>query len=532
MNLNDAGFGSLRQAILDTPSGGTVDFQPGLSGTITLTTGELLIAKDLTIAGPGAGVLTVSGNQASRVFNIAATDTVTISGLTIADGRLLSVGSFGGGILNAGALVLSHCLITANFVTFFGGGGGIYNTGTLTLSTSTLQGNQSNSPGGGVYNTGTLTITDSVITANSAGSSGGTGSGGGIYNVGTLTVIDSTLSGNSTQGIGGSVGGIGRGGAIDNFGTLTITNSTLVGNSARANSQFGALGLGGAINNSGTLTITNSTFAGNSASASLGRGFGGGISNSGTLNITSSTLVGNSASASFGAQSQGGDIANAIPGANPGAVQIRNTIVAANVADRGPDLAGSFDSLGHNLVGDGTGGTGYDATDLVGTPDSPIDPQLGPLGDYGGPTPTMPPLPGSLAVDSGDNADAPATDQRGLPRIVDGFIDIGAVELQPDELTGPGEGGGASAAPAATAALARALPGAAPAGGASSPAAPPQAQGEARQPGNRDALFALLGGEGAGGASRLGRLALPATARSGAGPTLPSPFGDPDGYPF
>src|SRR6516162_2302186 len=100
-NLNDAGAGSLRQAILDTPSGGTVDFQPGLSGTITLTTGELLIAKDLTIAGPGAGVLTVSGNQASRVFNIAATDTVTISGLTIADGRLLSVGSFGGGILNA-----------------------------------------------------------------------------------------------------------------------------------------------------------------------------------------------------------------------------------------------------------------------------------------------------------------------------------------------------------------------------------------------------------------------------------------------
>src|SRR5262245_59608038 len=78
-NLNDAGAGSLRQAILDTDSGGAVDFQPGLSGTITLTTGELAIGKDLTLAGPGASVLTVSGNHASRVFDIAASFMVDIS---------------------------------------------------------------------------------------------------------------------------------------------------------------------------------------------------------------------------------------------------------------------------------------------------------------------------------------------------------------------------------------------------------------------------------------------------------------------
>src|SRR5262249_15999560 len=75
-NINEAGMGSLRQAILDTPAGGTVDFQPGLSGTITLTTGELAINQDLTIAGPVADVITVSGNHASRVFDIAATFTV------------------------------------------------------------------------------------------------------------------------------------------------------------------------------------------------------------------------------------------------------------------------------------------------------------------------------------------------------------------------------------------------------------------------------------------------------------------------
>src|SRR6516225_8501060 len=67
-NLLDAGPGSLRDAIATTPAGGTVDFQPGLTGTITLTSGELAINEDLTITGPGADVITVSGNNASRVF--------------------------------------------------------------------------------------------------------------------------------------------------------------------------------------------------------------------------------------------------------------------------------------------------------------------------------------------------------------------------------------------------------------------------------------------------------------------------------
>src|SRR6516165_6146523 len=66
LNLDDAGFGSLRQAIIDTPSGGTVDFEPGLSGTITLMTGEPLIDKDLTTAGTGAAVITLRGNHPSR----------------------------------------------------------------------------------------------------------------------------------------------------------------------------------------------------------------------------------------------------------------------------------------------------------------------------------------------------------------------------------------------------------------------------------------------------------------------------------
>src|SRR6516162_3385348 len=88
-NLSDHDPGSLRDAITKTPSGGTVDFQPGLTGTIVLTSGELAISKDLTIEGPGADGITVSGNHACRVFDVA-NFTVAISGLTIADGMVMS----------------------------------------------------------------------------------------------------------------------------------------------------------------------------------------------------------------------------------------------------------------------------------------------------------------------------------------------------------------------------------------------------------------------------------------------------------
>jgi hypothetical protein len=87
-NLADAGPGSLRDAIATTPAGGTVDFEPFLTGgIITLTSGTLDLTKDLTIS-PGAltGLITVSGNHTFQVFNIAPSVTVTLSGLTIVDG--------------------------------------------------------------------------------------------------------------------------------------------------------------------------------------------------------------------------------------------------------------------------------------------------------------------------------------------------------------------------------------------------------------------------------------------------------------
>ena len=175
-NLNDSGLGSLRDAIAGASAGDTIQFGPSVAGTITLTSGELLISKNLTINGPGASQLAISGNKMSRIFEISSGATITVSGLTIENGSTR-------GIVPEG-------------------GGGIFNNG------------------------GTLTVTDSVITGN-IGSFGPTsGAGGGIYNYGTLTVTNSTFSGNSAVNGGGIYSY-----SYDNRGTAIIINSTFSGNS-------------------------------------------------------------------------------------------------------------------------------------------------------------------------------------------------------------------------------------------------------------------------------------------------------------
>jgi hypothetical protein len=124
-NLHDNGAGSLRDAIAITPAGGTVDFQGGLTGTITLTTGTLTIGKDLTISGPGATLITISGGNNFRVFAIPATFNVTLSGLMITGGHALT--GNGGGIDNAGTLTVSNSNLSFNAATAGTSGGGAIN---------------------------------------------------------------------------------------------------------------------------------------------------------------------------------------------------------------------------------------------------------------------------------------------------------------------------------------------------------------------------------------------------------------------
>src|SRR5262245_50818377 len=133
LNLGDAGAGSLRAAVAAAnanPGADAIDFQPGLSGAIALTSGELAVTDSLAVQGPGAEKLTVSGSGASRVFNISSAVTVTLARLTVADG----LADQGGGIDNAGDLTLSHCGLSGNRALGTGEGGGVLNEIGATLT--------------------------------------------------------------------------------------------------------------------------------------------------------------------------------------------------------------------------------------------------------------------------------------------------------------------------------------------------------------------------------------------------------------
>jgi hypothetical protein len=393
--------------VIDTPPGGTVDFKAGLTGTITLTSGELDISKDLTIGGPGAAAITVSGDHAFRVFNIPATVSAVISDLTITNGN--SGSNSGGGIDNAGTLTITGSTICDNTAE---AGGGIESIGTLTLTSSIISGNTAVGAGG-MDSFGPATITDSVISGNTAVNAAG------ITFVGPATVLNCTISGNSASGSGSFIEG---GGINVNGGNhLTIISSTISGNSVTGPTFAEGGGIFASVPS--TVTIINSTMSGNSATGGF-TGAGGGIFDDfSTLTLVNSTISSNSALGNFIGGGEGGglDEVNGTQGAT-----MQNTILAGNIALLSPDLSGPLNSQGHNLVGNGTGGSGFAATDLVGTAANPISPLVGPLADNGGPTQTMALLPGSPALNAGDPTQLGVADQRGVVR--SGGVNIGAYQ--------------------------------------------------------------------------------------------------------
>jgi hypothetical protein len=253
-NTGDSGAGSLRDAISSAVSGDTIDFSSTiLPGTISLTTGYLLIDKNLTITGPGPSSLAIDGSHASRVFFVGGSGlTVNISGVTMQNGAPGTPNFDGGAILNnPNTLILTNCKISGNTAS---SGGGIHTGGgTVTLNNSTVSGN-TGSQGGGIYNPG-----------------------------GTVTLNNSTVSGNISSGTGGAINNFHNGIAA----SVTLNNSTISGNSAMFQ--------GGGILSQGVgtpvLTLNNTTLSGNSSTS--GAGYGGGIAFQGTLSIKN-TIVANS----------------------------------------------------------------------------------------------------------------------------------------------------------------------------------------------------------------------------------------------
>src|SRR6266542_564155 len=276
-NLADSGTGSLRQAVLDAnanPGADLISFAPAArDGTIALNGGQLSITDDLTIDGPGADRLAVSGNNASRVFQINSGVAVNIDGLTVTHGR--AVGQ-GGGILNAGTLTVSHAILSDNQVFGLPGasltavvdafGGGIFNKGTLTVSHSTFVHNQSIGADGTPSSIGSSALGGAIM-------SSGTASAPATATVSYSTFLDNQAIGGAA-GVGASRGGVG--GAINNAtGTFTVSHSVFHDNQAVGGLDngvpggFGA-GVGGAISNvarfgSALLSVSHSTLTNNRA---------------------------------------------------------------------------------------------------------------------------------------------------------------------------------------------------------------------------------------------------------------------------
>ena len=417
-NTNDSGPGSLRQALADASDGDTITFT--VTGAIQLTSGELVIDNSITISGPGADSLALSGDFQTRILHVMPSLTVTIAGLTIRGGFVQF--DFGGGILNDHAtLTLTNCAVDANEAF---GGGGIYNDGaggsaTLTIVDSTVTANRATGGnvgigGGGIYNDGSLTIINSTISANFADSGFpyNLGIAGGIFSQsGTLTITNSTIAGNFAGN---------RGGGISSCSTLAITDSIVSGNGAGGGKNNWP-GSGGGIEACGTVTISNSTISGNSVSGRDFKepGFGGGIYAVGTVTISNSTLSDNLV-LNYG---NGGCIWNGET------VEIGNTILNSGQPDNIFSSFGTVTSNGYNLSSDNGGGYLNGPGDQINT-----DPLLGPLQDNGGPTLTYALLPGSPAIDAGDPNFTPPPwyDQRGPDfwRLRNGHIDIGSFEVQ------------------------------------------------------------------------------------------------------
>jgi hypothetical protein len=385
---------SLRSAVTLSNTAGegliTVDtsqFGGSAPFTATLTNGVLVLTGNISIAGPSTNPpLTISGGDASAIFQVNSGAVVTISALTLMNG-------------------FSEA-----------DGGAISNAGTLTLANIQVVNNQTQTNGGGIANTGTLTITDSQVSDNFSAVEGG----GGIVNSGTLTITNSSVNSNFAST---------NGGAFLNSGTLTVNTSTIFGNSCEVN--------GGAVSNTGTAVFYDSTISGNQATVN-----GGAFDNNGSLSLPQSSIIGNSAvdgsaieneaagtivllQCTVNQNSTSGNTSGTITNLNDSgsAVKLINTIDAGNTSGSGGDCVACGTQSSFNAIN---------------VPEANLG--LAGLTNNGGPTLTVAPQPGSVVLGAGSvpliaGADLPQSftdDQRGtgFPRVVNNMVDLGAVETQ------------------------------------------------------------------------------------------------------
>jgi CSLREA domain-containing protein len=373
----DAGGACTLRAVIEEANAlsgdDTINFS--VNGTINLT-GSLPALTNMTINGPGSGLLTVRRDTGGdyRIFFINGF-IVNISGLTVTNGRTPdgttgpvfgNPGGDGAGILASGTVTLTDVVVTGNRTGNGGPGGsstggwggsgaGIWGGGTLTLTNVTVSNNitgngetgnsgGSGGRGGGIFFTGTtLTMTNCTVSGNTTGngavgtsggaSGGGGGDGGGILmNTGTLTMTNVVITGNNSGDANfGGTGGVG-GGLMTMPGIPSTLVNVTASNNTTGDGGGGTAGQGGrgaGIANHGTMIIRSSTISGNTtgtagATGGDSGGIGGGIFNGAVLRLVNSTVSGNNTS---GFNAPGGGIHN-----NGSTLSVINSTITGNAA--------------------------------------------------------------------------------------------------------------------------------------------------------------------------------------------------------
>lgn len=439
-------------------------FTAAISG-LTITGGDNTMADGGAIENLGTLTLTnsvITGNSVTSSTTYGYGGGVDNQGTLTVDGCAFSNNSasstFKAGPIGAGGAIgcryqagqnpqfrITNSTFSNNTATF---GGAVQIFGTAQIGNCSFAGNQATGGGGAIDNLGNMTLTNSVITGNSVAASAFVAQGGGVENVGTLAVDGCTFANNSASstyaarpfGYGGAISNVYNsahdhavtitnstfannsavtGGAIDSYGVAMISGSTFYGNRATTN--------GGALENriGAAMTLVNNTIVNNTA-----QNQGGGIRTLDTLTVVNCTITGNTA-----VTGDGGGISRRTGYHAP---VLENTIVAGNAAPLGPDISAAAITANYCFIGNPAGATITGGNNLNG------DPMLGPLQNNGGPTLTRAPLPGSPVIDAGSNSfvtpalfGTPPHDQTGRNRILNGFVDIGAVEFQPPPRQAP-----------------------------------------------------------------------------------------------
>jgi hypothetical protein len=391
---------TLANAAATATSNDRVDLAACKNSVITLYSGAIPItAPSLTIGaqtGADGGVVIQGSND--RVFTHTGSGTVDFKYMTVEYGQVNTSGTARGGC--------------------------IYSTGAVTLTGSTVTTCVANTTGnfalgGAVYAETALTLRESVVSA-SAASSFAASKGGGVATPGHLTIDYSTIHGNFAVGRNG---GEGFGGGVSGWGVISINNSTVDGNYAQTSG--GAFAFSQVGGTRGSASITNSTISGNIAGISGGASYIDGAN----LGVYNSTIAFNSA----GRAGEGKFGGLYVYGFS--AVILQSSIFANNSDSSAVhDLYANY-SRSVTVSSGSSDNLARTSNVQPGIIISTSDPKLAPLQNHGGPTRTHALLPGSPAINQGNDGGSLTADQRGngFARVADGHADIGAYEHQTDD---------------------------------------------------------------------------------------------------